>query len=177
MRDPSRVRVSGPLEEFGPGFRAELKRQGYSPLGATLQVRLMAHASRWMQCEGLAPEELTGEIVDRFLAARRAAGRRDYVTVRAMTPLLGYLRGLGIAPPPVRSLALTRAEKLGERFDEYLAVERGLAQGTVTGYVDAVKPFLVGLDEDGLDLWELSAGRVTTFVVARCPGQSLARRR
>jgi integrase/recombinase XerD len=172
MRGPSRVRVSGPLEEFGPGFRVELERQGYSRLGATPQLRLMAHASRWMQSEGLAPEELTGEVVDRFLAARRAAGRRDYVTARAMAPLVGYLRRLGVAPPPVRSRALTRAGELGERFGEYLAVERGLAQGTVTGYVDAVRPFLAGLDEDGLALWELRAGRVTAFVVARCRGQS-----
>ena len=61
---------------------------------------------------------------------------------------------------------------LGERFRVYLTVERGLAEETVVGYVDAVKPFLARLDEDRLDLRELSAGRVTAFVVARCPGQS-----
>ena len=61
---------------------------------------------------------------------------------------------------------------LGERFRRYLIDERGLADGTVTGYVDAVKPFLVGLDDDQLDLRDLSAGGVTAFVVARCPGQS-----
>jgi integrase/recombinase XerD len=42
MKDPSRVRVSGPLEAFAPGFVAELERVGYLPLGATLQLRLMA---------------------------------------------------------------------------------------------------------------------------------------
>lgn len=61
---------------------------------------------------------------------------------------------------------------LGERFRGYLAVERGLAESTAIGYVDAVKPFLAGLDEDGLNLGELTAARVTAFVVARCPGQS-----
>lgn len=29
MHDPSRVRVSGPLEVFASGFAAELARQGY----------------------------------------------------------------------------------------------------------------------------------------------------
>jgi hypothetical protein len=42
MKDPSRVRLSGPLQEFGPGFVVELERLGYSPVGAALQVRLMA---------------------------------------------------------------------------------------------------------------------------------------
>ena len=172
MKDPSRVRLSGPLQEFGPGFVAELERLGYSPLGATLQVRLMARASSWMAAEGVACGGLTDGVVERFLVERRSAGRRDYVTARAMAPLLAYLRGRGAVPPVSASRPSTRAEELGQRFGDYLAGERGLAKGTVTGYVDAVKPFLAGLDGDPLDLRDLSAGRVTAFVVARCPGQS-----
>lgn len=172
MKNPSRVRLLGPLQEFGPGFVGELERLGYSPVGATLQVRLMARVSGWMQAEGLVPGGLSDDVVERFLEARRAAGRRDYVTTRAMAPLLAYLRGLGVVPAASSFRPSTTAEMLGERFRVYLSVERGLAKGTVTGYVDAVKPFLAGLDEDGLVLRDLSAGRVTAFVVARCPGQS-----
>ena len=173
MRNPSRVRLSGPLQEFGPGFVGELERLGYSPVGATLQVRLMARVSGWMQAEGLVPGGLSDDVVERFLEACRVAGHRDYVTTRAVAPLLAYLREFGVVPaasPP--SCPSTRAEVLGERFRAYLSVERGLAKGTVTGYVDAVKPFLACLDDEGLDLRDLSAGRVTAFVVARCPGQS-----
>jgi site-specific recombinase XerD len=172
MKNPSRVRLYGPLEEFGPGFVVELERLGYSPIGATLQVRLMAHVSSWLQAEGLVLGGLSDRVVERFLAERRAAGHRDYVTTRAMAPLLAYLRELGVVPPASVSRPSTRAELLGERFCRYLTVERGLAKGTVIGYVDAIKPFLAGLDEDGLDLRELTAGRVTAFVVARCPGRS-----
>jgi len=171
--NPSRVRLSGPLQEFRPGFVDELERQGYSPIGATLQVRLMARVSSWMQAERLVAWELSDEVVARFLAERRATGRRGYVTARAMAPLLAYLRELGVVPSasPTRRPS-TRAEMLGERFRGYLTVERGLAESTAIGYIDAVKPFLAGLDEDGLDLGELTAARVTAFVVARCPGQS-----
>jgi integrase/recombinase XerD len=172
MKNPSRVRLSGPLQEFGPGFVVELERLGYSPIGATLQVQLMARVSSWLQVEGLVPGGLSSEVVERFLAERRAGGHRDYVSARAMAPLLAYLRALGVVPPASSSRLSTRAEMLGERFRRYLTVERGLAKGTVIGYVDAVKPFLAGLDEDGLELRELRAGRVTAFVVARCPGQS-----
>lgn len=118
------------------------------------------------------PGGLSDEVLERFLAERRAAGHRDYVTARAMAPLLVYLRELGVVPSASPSRLSTKAEMLGERFGLYLTFERGLAKGTVVGYVDAVKPFLAGLDEDGLDLRDLTAGRVTAFVVARCPGQS-----
>jgi site-specific recombinase XerD len=172
MVSPLRVRLSGPLQEFGPGFVVELERLGYSPVGATLQVRLMARVSSWMQANGVACGELSGEVLERFLAGRRLAGHRDYVTAGAVAPLLAYLRGLGLVPSASPVQPSTRAGVLGERFRRYLIDERGLADGTVTGYVDAVKPFLVGLDDDQLDLRDLSAGRVTAFVVARCPGQS-----
>ena len=173
MKDPSRVRVRGPLEAFAPGFVAELGRVGYSPVGATLQLRLMARVSRWMQSEGLGLAGLTGEVVERFSAERRAAGCRDYVTARAMAPLLGYLRGIGVAPAASRPAPMTASGLLLARFDEYLTVERGLTADTVEGYVHAVRPFLAQIGGDGkLDLGGLTAADVTAFVVARCPGQS-----
>jgi integrase/recombinase XerD len=173
MKDPSRVRVRGPLEAFAPGFVAELGRVGYSPVGATLQLRLMARLSRWMQSEGLGPAGLTGEVVERFSAERRAAGCRDYVTARAMAPLLGYLRGIGVAPAASRPAPMTASGLLLARFEEYLTVERGLTADTVEGYVHAVRPFLAQIGGDGeLDLGGLTAADVTAFVVARCPGQS-----
>jgi site-specific recombinase XerD len=173
MKDPSRVRVSGPLEAYSRGFVAELERVGYLPLGATLQLRLMARLSRWLESEGLGPAGLTDGVVERFLADRRAAGYRDYVTARATAPLLGYLRGLGVAPPPAPDAAVTAAEVLLQRFGAYLAVERGVMGETVEGYVHAVRPFVAGLGGGGeLDLRGLTAAQVTAFVVARCPRQT-----
>jgi integrase/recombinase XerD len=173
LKDPSRVRVSGPLEAFAAGFVAELERVGYSPRGATLQLRLMARVSRWLESEGLDAAGLTEVVVERFLADRRAAGYRDYVTARATAPLLGYLRGLGVAPPPAPRASVTATEVLLERFGAYLAVERGVTAETVEGYVHAVRPFLAGLGGDGeLELRGLTAAQVTAFVVARCPHQT-----
>ena len=173
MKDPSRVRVRGPLEAFAPGFVAELGRLGYSPIGATLQLRLMARASRWLEVGGLDSDELTSDVIERFLVERRVAGYRDYVTPRAMAPLLAHLRSVGVAPRQSRPAPRSPHEVLLERFGEYLAVERGLAAATVEGYLHAVRPFLAQLDGDGeLDLLGLTAAQVTGFVVARCPRQS-----
>jgi len=172
MRDPSRVQVSGPLEPFSPGFAGELRRLGYKPVAVVFQLQLMAHASRWLETEGLGADALTREVVERLMAERRAAGFTNYVMARAMAPLVTYLRGVGVVvaeSPPAPSSAV---EVLLARFGEYLVFERGLTPDTVIGYVHAVRPFLVGLDGGELDLRGLTAGQVTGFVVTRCPSQS-----
>lgn len=174
MQDPSRVRVSGPLEVFASGFAAELARLGYRRVPVVFQLQLMAHASRWLQRVGLGADELTSEVVERFLAERRAAGYTNYVTARAMAPLLGYLRGLGVAPAASPRPAVGAVEVLLADYREYLTVERGLTADTIEGYALAVRPFLDGRLRDGdeLDLGGLSAADVVAFVVARCPVQS-----
>jgi integrase/recombinase XerD len=174
MHDPSRVRVSGSLGVFASGFAAELARLGYRRTPATFQLQLMAHASRWLQREGIGANELTSEVVERFLAERRAAGYANYVTVRAMAPLLAYLRGLGVAPPASPRVAVGAVDVLLAGYRDYLAVERGLTADTIEGYVLAVRPFLDGRLRDGdeLDLGGLAAADVVAFVVERCPAQS-----
>lgn len=174
MHDPSRVRVSGPLEVFAAGFAAELARLGYRRVSVVFQLQLMAHASRWLQGEGLGAGELSSEVVERFLAVRRAAGYTNYVTARAMAPLLGYLRCLGVAPAASPREPVGAVEVLLADYREYLAVERALTVDTIEAYVVAVRPFLDGRVRDGdqLDLAGLSAADVVAFVVVRCPAQS-----
>jgi len=174
VHDPSRVGVSGPLEVFAAGFTAELARLGYRRVPIVFQLQLMAHASRWLGREGLGPDVLTTDVVERFLAERRAAGCTSYVTVRAMAPLLGYLRGLGVAPAASSPLPVGAVEVLLADYREYLAIERALTSDTIEGYALAVRPFLAGLEREGggLDLAGLTAAEVVAFVVARCPRQS-----
>jgi integrase/recombinase XerD len=174
MMDPSRVRVRGPLGVFAPGFAAELERVGYRRVPVVFQLQLMAHASRWLESEGVGVEALTTEVVERFLASRRAAGYTNYVTPRAVAPLLGYLRVLGVAPSASPVIAVGAVEVLLAGYREYLLVERGLSVDTIEAYVLAVRPFLGERERDGdeLDLGGLTAADVVAFVVARCPVQS-----
>lgn len=178
MRDLSRVWVVGPLRPFAGGFAAELGLQGSRRQSVAEHLLLVASLSDWLEAEALDAVGLADEQVLRFVAARRAAGHANHLTPRSLAPLLSYLRRLGVvpaAPPPVAASAV---EVLLARFAEYLAVERGLAAGTVWDYAHAVRPFLEArpVVEDGqvgrVDLAELSAGEVTAFVVRRCPGQS-----
>lgn len=77
-KDPSRVRVTGPLTPFADGFRAQLAGLGYARSSAVNQMKLLAHLSRWMTSEGLSAAELTPEQTERFVLARRAAGYRTH---------------------------------------------------------------------------------------------------
>jgi integrase/recombinase XerD len=174
MLDPSRVQVRGPLEDFAAGFAMELQAVGYRRVPVVFQLQLMAHASRWLEEQGLGAGALTSEEVERFMAARRAAGYANHVTARAMSPLVGYLRGLGVAPPASSRTSAGAVEVLLAEYREYLAVERGLTADTIEGYVPAVRSFLEGRDTGAneLELSGLTVADVIGFVVARCPTQS-----
>lgn len=102
----SRVRVTGPLGPYAPGFIAELVERGYTPVSVGHQLRLLAHVSRWLAGEGLGPDDLSSARVGEFMAARRAAGYSNLVTPRALAALLEHLRGLGVVPPAGELMAV-----------------------------------------------------------------------
>ncbi|MGI5282930.1 hypothetical protein ACQEVF_06320 [Nonomuraea polychroma] len=94
------ARVVGPLATEVPRFRTELIRLGFTPRTAQGNAYVMAHLSWWLEAENLAPAELTTVQVERFVEARRAFGYRRWLTVRALSKHLGYLRELGLVPQP-----------------------------------------------------------------------------
>lgn len=169
MTRPSWAAVGGPLAPYAGGFRAELERLGYTPLTAATHVRLMAHLSRWLAREGAEASGLTPAVVEAYFAERRAAGYAGHVTGRALRPLPGYLRRLGVVRPAA-PLAADAVERLLGRYREYLLVERGLAGTTADLNVRMVRPFLAGgvtAEGGGPGLGQVTAGEVAAFVVAQ----------
>ncbi len=167
MSEQGGVRVIGPLERYAAGFADELAGFGYTRRSAMLLLGVMGHLSRWMAAEGLDAQALSARQVDRFLAARRAAGYQHYLSSKGLVPLLDYLRALGVVaaeqPPP-----LDPAEVLLERYSRYLLEERGLAAETIRGYVLKVRPFVTGrVDAQGrVDLVGLTPADVLGFVLS-----------
>jgi integrase/recombinase XerD len=74
MRDPSRVRVTGPFAPYAEGFRGELAQLGYGRDTTALQLWLMDDLSRWLEGRGLDGTGLAPGVVAAFVAERRAAG-------------------------------------------------------------------------------------------------------
>src|SRR5262252_1027250 len=118
--------VRGPLAGFAPGFACELARQGYKPRSAYYQLQLLVHLSRWLAGEGFDAEQLSPSEVDRFVRAHRAAGYTYPRSIKALRPILAYLRNLGATPPPPPVISSGPVDELSERYRRYLTVERVL---------------------------------------------------
>jgi hypothetical protein len=130
------------------------------------QVWLMAHLSRWLDEQGMELVAFTDEAAERFQRARRE--RYSHLTgSRALRPLLGYLRGLGLVPEPLASES--PAEAIVAAYRAYLRRERGLVEGSVVLRARVARLFLGELpDPIEAALARLHPGDVTRFVVAQC---------
>jgi integrase len=127
----------------------------------------MADASEWLAGHGLQPRDLTEIRVAELMVERRAAGRLHLLSARAMVPLLGYLRGVGVVPGPVASMSLTPGEALIERYSGYLVERRGLSSSTVRNYVGVARVFLSWRETatGTLALAQLDGAAVIAFVL------------
>jgi integrase/recombinase XerD len=169
--DLSRVRVSGPLSGLAAGFTDHVVQRGYRPISACKHTWLFNHLSNWLVSEGLGVEELARKEVERFQHNRCAAEHTYLPSIGAMAPILGYLRGLGIAPTVSPAPITGALEAMPERHRSYLMVEGGVQRTTACRYIGHVRPFLqTSVTPDGLalDFRRLTAADVISFVVASC---------
>jgi site-specific recombinase XerD len=174
MRHISGVSVCGPLARYVEGFWEELAEQGYTPLSAANQLRLMAHLSRWLEAEGLDAGALSTEVMEQFLVVRRSAGYTCWLSERGMGPLLVHLRRLGVSPAPVSVVTADPVQVLVSEFVAYLRAERGLAPSTIGHYEMVARRFLSTRTTEGrLDLAGLKTRDVTAFVTSECTGRSV----
>lgn len=168
-RDPSQVRVTGPLAPHADGFRAALDAQGFSPWSQMFYLHLLADASRWLAAQGLDASGLTDASAAAFIKDRRARGRARFRSVQGLVPLLSFLRDAGAAPVPETAEAPgDEAAILVAEFAGYLAAGRGLRASTVAGYARSARRFLRSLPAGGDEsvLAGLTADAIRSFVIA-----------
>lgn len=162
------VHVAGPLGPCAQGFAGELARLGYRSGPAQKHLRLAMQLSGWLADAGWGAADLDAPAIERYLAARRAAGYGEFVTPRALAPLLGYLRRVGVAPLPEAPVPRTPAEELLDDYRRWLLAERGLRPAVARGYLNAVRPFVTAHAVGDLSgLRELAAADVTAFLLAQ----------
>jgi len=157
----SRVLMTGPLAPFAEAYAAELGERGYTPLSAVSELRQVGRLSRWLEARGQGASDLSGDRVEQFLAWQRAGGRHRCQWSRpGLVCLLDVLRRQGVVAAGEPAAAGAPAALLLAAFERYLLTERGLAAGTVRGYVGHARWFLDGRASAG-GLAGLSAGEVT----------------
>ena len=164
---------TGVLEQYLDGFReflVEVERYQRKP--ALKLVGLMRHLGEWMAANGLPVESLTEARAAEFSASRKESGYTYLLSPRALVPVFGYLRAVGAVGDPI--LAVPDATgRLLARFSAHLVEERGLAAGTVGGYLRAARMFIDAVaPPPRLELGSLTAGEVAGFAAAYCAGRS-----
>ena len=168
MEGTARSAAAVRLEDYEEGFLAGLARLGYASRSLEAQRYLLRHLSQWLAMRGLALSELSEEVAGQYAAARRQ--ERSFLrSGRALGPLLGYLRGLGVVPAAAAAVPESAGEVLLARFAAYLAGERGLAAATVSSYLSQVRPFVAAHADAGR--WSaLRARQVARFAAHSAAG-------
>ena len=174
MSNFSWARGGGPLACFADGYGSELAGLGFTHNSVVTHVVLMGQLSRWMSEVGIVVTDLSEGRIEKFFDARRAGGQRRVPTVRTLVPLFGYLRSLGVVPPP-ESGAATPLEDLLTRYRRHL-LDRGLAASTVLNYEGRARQFLserilAGGGDTGVK--GLSGADVTGFLLRECSRLSI----
>jgi len=134
MIHPSHVRMAGPLAHLQDAIWIHLLARGYTQLSAKNLLRVAAHLSRWMDAEGLLPQDLTRDRLQAFLSHRINCGYTFWRTLRGIEQILVPLRDQGRVPspepPPAENTALAQ---LLREYETYLLEDRGLAPSTTLG--------------------------------------------
>jgi integrase/recombinase XerD len=157
--------MTGPLAPFAGPYGFELKERGYTQRTSVNALRQVGRLSRWLESSGLSVAELSEERVEEFLAFQRAGGRhRSGWSRPGVLCLLDVLRELGVVAAEEPAGAGSPREVLLGAFERFLLTERGLAAGTVRGYVRHARRFLEGLPPSG-GLARLAARDVTEAVL------------
>ena len=152
--------------------RSRLAAQGYLPRTVDDLIWQLNGLSRWLERERLAVGELTPERVQRFEAARLAAGYSTRWVRCALA--LRVLGEVGAVPVPAASVDGPVEELLAD-YRGYLVRERGLAEGTIEIYGRVARVFLSECERvDGLALERLTAADVSGFLARECPKRSIA---
>ena len=134
----------------------------------------MARLSRWLEASGLAVAELSGARVEEFLAVQRRAGgcRRSVVTSGPAVSAGGAARAGGAGGRGAGAGGLADGALLAS-FERYLLAERGLAAGTVRGYVRHARRFVAGLGARRAGA-SVTAGEVTAAVLRESAAVSVS---
>lgn len=170
----SRVVMTGPLVPFADAYGRELKERGYTQRTAVNQLRQVARLSRWLEASGLTVAELGIQRVEEFLAGQRVGGRHRASWSRpGLLCLLDVLGARGLLTGEGPAVPASATEVLLAGFERHLLAERGLAAGTVRGYVRHARRFTGGLSSSR-GLAGLTAADVTAAVLRESAAVSVS---
>jgi len=165
MFDPGSVKFRGPLTAHVEGFWAELRRQGYTPLSGANVLRIAGHFSRWLEEHGLGLGDLSEGHMASFLRHRRRQGYTQFLSPRALAPLIRYLAANGVVIRPATTVE-TSTDRLLREYAEYLSRDRCLGVSTIRAYTALAREFAVDRFDARSPRWQvLTPSDITDYVL------------
>ena len=162
-------RKPGRLGPFVAGYASWLAAREYTALTADNMLAELGALGRWMDQESVEPGHLDQAGIERYLAARRTSGLRRVPSLRAMHPLVSFLREAGVMAAVDGWSELTPPEQFIAAYRDWLVGERALAEPTVVRYERLACRFMAGRASDsGLDVAGLTGADVSAFLLQEC---------
>jgi site-specific recombinase XerD len=161
-------RKAGLLAPEVAGYQAWLAGRGYTPPTVRNMLKDLGQVGRWLGANGLVVEDLNEQRMAAFLADRQVTGKRRALGLRAMAPLLAYLRAVGAAADAASSLA--PLDVLLGQYRTWMLSERGLAESTMLRYERTARRFLQEQAVRGgvIVLAALTGADVNAFLLREC---------
>ncbi len=173
----SRLRVEGPLAPYFEPYSEYLADRGYSQVSYWHKTFSISEFSRWLDEEGIAAREITGEHEEAFLrhsAERRCPKRGDPASLSGIT---GWLREQGVIETSVAaSTGSSGIQAVLREYAAWLREERGLAPSTMENYTRYIERFLTSIcGADEPHLASISASQITDYIRRNAPrGQTFS---
>jgi site-specific recombinase XerD len=173
--------LAGPLASMIPEMVTWLRLQGYAPGTVKSVAETAARLSAWMHASALTAEDVSHELLERFVVAQTTGPVRHPSSAHRIVTVGKYLTACGAlgenVVPPVQPATPVTAEI--DAWGGWLRAERGIGATTVADQQRWAEPFLTGLlTTDGrIDWTQASCAGVNSYVAARGSGYSLASRR
>ena len=147
----------------------------YTPQTTRNMLKDLGVLGYWMAEQGVEPGELDAAAIEAFLAARRAAGRRRVPSLRAMHPLVSFLREADVMAPEPSPVEVTPLERFVGAYRDWLVAERSLAEPTVIRYVRLARRFMAGRVSGAgeLEVAGLTGADVSAFLLAESASVSV----
>jgi len=163
-------RKPGRLGPFVSGYASWLAAREYTALTADNMLAELGSLGRWMEQESVEPGKLDQAEIERYLAARRASGLRRVPSLRAMRPLVSFLREAGVMATAEGRPEPTPLERFLAEYRRWLIGERALAEPTVVRYERLARRFIAGRVSDAgeLDVAGLTGVDVSAFLLEEC---------
>ena len=150
-------------------FVQTLAEAGYSRTSVQIKVRLLAHLGAWLRSTHRTVAGIDPRAVEVFLRdyhRRFKSKKGDCATLRDFLEHLQHNKPTAIGLV-VRSVESPR-DKLLQSYEKHLQDERGLTTATIERYLWFIRRFLLQhFHNQPLDLSELKAGDVSSFIVKR----------